>query len=106
MKIKKYCKGCMAAYKYVDYVYVKNMTDTLNGHHIRLILNNIPYVYITLPSKLMDDIFESFPKLFVDIMHKNGQIYMCKLCFSYQSSMYGTKIINKLNKYIMQDKTR
>ena len=60
----------MADYTYGYYVYFKNMTDIPNEHHNHLILNQIPDIYITLPLKFMDEIFESFPGLFVDRMHQ------------------------------------
>ena len=60
----------MSDYTYSDYFYLNNMTDTTNEHHNYFILNRIKYPYITSPLKLMDDIFESFLKLFVDIMQK------------------------------------
>ena len=62
----KCCIGCMSAYTYGDYVYFKNMNDTLNEHHNNFILNLIPDFHITSPFKLVDDIFESLTKLFVD----------------------------------------
>ena len=61
----------MAAYTYGDYVYFNNRTDTPNKHHNNFILNQIPGMYITPLLKLMDEIFESLPKLFVDIMNTN-----------------------------------
>ena len=64
------CTGCMAAYTYDYSVYFKNMNDTLNEHHNNFILNLIPDFHITSPLKLMDDIFESLPKLFVYKMQK------------------------------------
>ena len=60
----------MADYAYGDYVYFKKMTYTLNEHQNHFILNQIPDFHITSPSKLMDDIFESLPRLFVDRMQK------------------------------------
>ena len=58
MGLKKCCIGCMAIYTYGDYVYFRNMTDITNEHHIHLILNQIQDIYITSPSKFMDEIFE------------------------------------------------
>ena len=58
----------MAAHIYGDCVYFKNMIDTHNQHHDYFILNQIPGFHIIFPLKLMDDIFESFPKVFFDIM--------------------------------------
>ena len=60
----------MADYKYGDYIYFKNMTYTPNEYHNNSKLNQISDFHITSPSKLMDDIFESLPKLFVDRMQK------------------------------------
>ena len=62
----------MAAYTYGNYVYFKNMTDTQNEHYNNFILNQIPDFHITSPFKLMDDIFKSLPKLFVDKILKKG----------------------------------
>ena len=62
----------MSAYTYGDFVYFNNVTDTPNEHHNNIILNQITYFYMKSPSKLMNDIFESFPKLFVGIMQKEN----------------------------------
>ena len=48
------------------------MNDTPSENHNNLILNQILDFHITPPFKLCDDIFNSFPKLFVDKMIKNG----------------------------------
>ena len=57
MELKKRFIGCMSTYKYSDSIYFNNMTDLPNGYHNRLILNQMPdFLYITSPSKLMDDI--------------------------------------------------
>ena len=61
----------MSGYTYSDYLNFNKITDTNNEHHNYFMLNEIKYPYITSPLKLMDDIFESFLKLFVDIMQKN-----------------------------------
>ena len=66
----------MEDYTYCEYFYFKKIIDTPNEHHNHLILNKIPDFYITSLLKLMDDIFESLPKLFVDIMQNNGRISM------------------------------
>ena len=68
--LRKCCIGIIPYYTYGDYVCFKNITDTPNEHHNHFILNRIPYFHITSPFKLCDDIFESFPKLFVDKMVK------------------------------------
>ena len=60
----------MASYTYGDYVYFNNMTDIPNKHHNHSILNHIQDVYIISPLKFMDEIFESLPNLFVDVMPK------------------------------------
>ena len=52
----------MSAYTYGDYVYLKNMTDTLNEHHNNFMLNKITDFHITSLLKLMYDIFESLPE--------------------------------------------
>ena len=78
----KCCKGCMAAYNYGDYVYFKKMTDITNRHHNHLILNQMTDFHITPPFKLMDDIFESSPKLFVDKMLKKSMNNICPNCGS------------------------
>ena len=67
---KQICIGYMSDYTYSDYFYFYNMTDTTNEHHNYFILNHIKHTYITSPLKLMDDIFESFPKLFFDRIQK------------------------------------
>ena len=79
----------MSAYTYGNCVYFNNLTDTPNKHNNNIILNKITYFYIKSLLKLMNDIFESLPKLFVGIMQKeNGQIPVSKLWLSYQNSMY------------------
>ena len=49
-----------------------NIDDTANEHNNNFKLNNITNLYIKSLSKLMDGIFESFPKLFVDRILTNG----------------------------------
>ena len=50
---------------------VERLTTTApNEHNIHFILNKIPDFYIKPPLKLMDEVFESLPKLFVDIVLK------------------------------------
>ena len=58
----------MADYAYGDYVYFKNMTDIPDQNNNNFILNKIPDMYITSPSKFMNEIFESFTNLYVDRM--------------------------------------
>ena len=95
----------MAAYIYGDYIYFENMIDTPNEDHNKLVLNQIPDFLITSPSKLMDETFESLPKLFVDRMQKkNDEFAISKLRISYQNSMYGTKRIDKWNKCITKER--
>ena len=66
----KYCIGFVEAYFYGENVHFEKMTDTPNEHHNNFILNQMPYFHIKSPFKLMNDIFESLPKLFVDILLK------------------------------------
>ena len=70
MEFPNICVGCMEAYTYGDFVYLKKMNDLLNGNNNNFILNQIQDMYITSPLKFMDKIFESFPNLFFDRMIK------------------------------------
>ena len=69
----------MAYYTYGGYVYLNNMTDTTNEHHDNFILNQVLDFYITSLSNLMDGMFESFTKLFVDRMLKMDEL-PCTSC--------------------------
>ena len=62
----------MTDYTYGDYVHFKNINYAPNEHHNHFILNQVPYFHITSLFKVMDDIFESLPKLFVDKMLEDG----------------------------------
>ena len=62
----------MPGYTYGDYVYFNNSIGEPKEHHNQLMLNDNPNCYITSLSKLTDDTFTSFPKLFVDEMIKSG----------------------------------
>ena len=66
----------MKYYTYNDYFCFDNMTDTSNEHHNNLIINQIPYHHITSLFKLMDDIFELLPNLFVDKCNKRMESYV------------------------------
>ena len=80
------------------------MTNKTNEHNNNFILNQIQYFYITAPSKLTDDIFKSLPTLFVDRILKNGQMTISRLWFGYQKLIYGTTIINKYDKCIIEER--
>ena len=86
MEYSKTMLYIMPSYTYGDYVYFNNNIDTPKEHHNHLILNQIPYFYITSLLKLMDGTFTSLPKLFVDEMIKKGWTSISKLCLSYQNS--------------------
>ena len=64
----KCCLRYIPDYTYGVYVYFICSIDELKEHHDNLILNQEPNFYITSLSKLMDDTFTSFPRLFVDEM--------------------------------------
>ena len=80
-----------------------NMTDIPNEHHNIFVFNQIHEIYITSQLKFMDEIFESFPNLFLTKSLKNWWMPISKLGISYKKSMYGTKKINKKNKCILQE---
>ena len=47
----------MADYNFGDCVYFKNITDIPNENHNHFTLDQISDMYITSPSKFMDEIF-------------------------------------------------
>ena len=62
-----------------DYVYINNIYDAPEEHHIHSILKTHPDIYITSLSKLMDESFQYLPELFVDKMIKFivGTVFEC-----------------------------
>ena len=76
----------MTYYTYGDYVYINNIYDAPEEHHIHSILKTHPYIYITSLSKLMDESLQDLPELSFDIMIKYGFFNMSKLCLSCQIS--------------------
>ena len=71
----------MPSYTYGGYVYINNIYDAPEEHHINSILNTHPDIYITSLSKLMDESLQDFHKLFVDKMTKTW-MFECVKCVS------------------------
>ena len=76
---RKCSKGCMSDNIYGDYAYFKRITDTPNEHNNNLIFDQITNFHIKSLFILMDDIFESLQKLFVDKIQKMDEI-TCHNC--------------------------
>ena len=62
----------MPDYTYGDYIYLNNSIDAPKENHNHFILNQKPIFNIISLSKLVDDIFTSLTKLFVDEIIKTG----------------------------------
>ena len=62
----------MTTYTYGDCVYFNTNINLPKEHYNKMILNQEPDFYIPSLSKLMDETFTTFTKLFMDIMIKNG----------------------------------
>ena len=52
---KKCCMGCMPSYTYGGYVYINNICNTPEEHHIHSILKKHTDIYKTSLLKLMDE---------------------------------------------------
>ena len=57
----------MSPYTYVDCLYINYEYDAPEEHHIQPILKTQSDICITSLSKFMDESFQYFPKLFVDV---------------------------------------
>ena len=95
----------MPDYNSGDYVYFNNITDKTKSR-VGFILNQRHDMYITSPLKIMEENLYHFQNYLLKQILNHWVMTISKLLLSYQKSMYGTNIVNKWIKFILEERMR